>query len=437
MESPQLWLNGRQLTGRAHDRAPVLCPVELTWGTDSPLNQPAPANLKFTVLFLDGMDDVPDLSSGAKIELVHADQHRTIFAGQIRTMSARASELVKGALEVTANATDYTADLDSEYISTNWNEANNRRQTLTNVFADAGWTLTVPYSPQPRAQAKYNSIKLLTMLDRFAANFRGRRYDTSYRNTDGEVVRKLTVMEGTSRFIPADTLQVQPDGTWWRSFNSPLIGTRVSPIVALPARNVLLDPEWTQDPGNTITGVQLSVMIPGDDGFTTQTERNFKAPAATVAKYGLRSVDVESDLLNSADQAACAAAWMNDDSPWQMSELKIRSSSELANVTLRQLLDQNYRYGVLLTISGVLPNRPDPGPTVLRSYVIGGSYVWTGKTWELSLALERTIYAKPAALVTYTDLRNAVDPRISTATFTQIGERLTYGDFKEIVISQA
>lgn len=430
--APTLWLNGRQITGLAIDRAPVLCPVELTWGNSSALEQPDPANLKFTILFLDGMHDMPDLNNGGKIELIHPDGNRTIFAGTIRTMGAEPSTRVKGALEVTGNATDYTADLEQEYMATDLPAGTGRRAALINAFAAAGWTLSVPSDPRPSAAAVYNSIKLATMLDRFISRYRGRRYDTSYRDATGTLIKRVSVVEGSARSIPADTLIITPGGTWDRTYNTPSIDGVPSPIVRLPASNAFLDPKWSQDPENTITAVQLQTMQAGDDGFTTLRERNYKAAPGIVEQYGLRSVEVETDLLDTADFRPAAEAWMNNDSPWQMSDLPVRDSTELPARTLRELLDQTTRYKELLTVIDILLNRPDPGPSVMRSYLVGGSYTWTGKRWEISLALERTIYAVPSRQTTFTDLRNATNPAISTARLNTIGDKLTFADFREI-----
>src|SRR5690606_21743342 len=113
------------------------------------------------------MHDMPDLNNGGKIELIHPYGNRTIFAGTIRTIAAEPPTSVDGALEVTGNATDYTADLDQEYMATDLPAGTGRRTALINAFSAAGWTLSIPFDPRPSAAAVYNSIKLATMLDRF------------------------------------------------------------------------------------------------------------------------------------------------------------------------------------------------------------------------------------------------------------------------------
>lgn len=432
MSAPELWLNGRKITGRAKDRAPVLAPVELQWGAGSAMDQPDAANLNFTVLFRDGMHDMPDLVNGAKVEMMHPNSRRTIFAGTIRTMSSSPSDKLKGGLEVTINATDYTADLEGEYLATDWTQGLSRRRDLIDAFKEAGWELELPVTEMRSAKAVYNSIKLATMLDRHTSRYRGRRYDASYRNSRGIVVRRATVFEGSSRFIPADTLIAGSDKSWSRTYNSPTIGGQPSPLLLLPASNALLNPKWSQDPANTITGVQMSLMTQGDDGFTTQMERNFKAAPNIVAKYGLRTTEIESDLAEPADWPTAANAWMNDDSPWQMSELEVRDSTLLDAEDLLSLLDHSTRYMMLVTVTGILANRPDPGPTVMRSYLLGGTYTWTGTKWEISLALERTIYARPIQAARYIDIADATDPNISTATLADIGQNLSFADFREL-----
>lgn len=434
IQAPQFWLNGRQLSGTADAKAPVLAPVTLTWGSDSAIEQPGPANLSCTLLFKESMSDVPDLKKGARIELVHPDGYRMIFTGTVRTLSAQPSERFKGGLEVTVNATDYQADLEQEYISTDWPAGTFRPTHLQGAFVESGWWLQMPDSGVPSAQATYNSIKLLTMLDRHISRYRGRRFDSSARNADGVVVRRLTVMEGTARTVVADKLTVSGDGTWGRAYSVPTIGGEPSLLLQLPARNVLRDPSWTQEPDNAITGVVLSTMTQGDDGFTSQVERNYKASPLLVDTYGLQTIDVESDLLNQADQAACAQAWMNSDSPWKMSGITIRDASELPASVLGYLLDNGDRFKTLIVVTDIMPNRPDPGPSDLRSYLLGGTYTWDGKTWSMTLELERTITALADEGDYWTCGRVAASPNpdISNATCETVGDELNVADFRFI-----
>lgn len=432
MDAPQLWLNGRQITGLASDRAPVLAPVSLSWGTDTSIDQPPPANLKFTILFLDGMHDIADLHKGSQIELVHPSPKRTIFAGSVRTMSSTPSDKFKGALELTVNATDHDADLENEYISADWIEGNTRRLRLITAFFDAGWDLTIPTDPRQSAATHVNSIKLLTLLERHITRFRGRRFDTSYRTSTGVLVKRLQVVKGNSGSVPADILLPLENGEWERTFRAPVTDGVASPLLQLDASNALLDPEWNQDASDTITAVQLSTQSLGEDGFTTLTERNYRAQPSVVSEFGLQSTDLESDVLDPLEWSNVASQWMNSDSPWQMSGLTIRDSALLSPNILARLLDPSTRHQVLVYVMNILANRPDPGPSVMRSFVMGGEYIWNGKKWELTLNLERTIYGKPTNLTRITDIANSVNQMISGAKLADIGRNLTFADFREI-----
>ncbi|MGX1750509.1 hypothetical protein [Glutamicibacter protophormiae] len=435
MPAPHLWLNGRQITGRATDRAPVLAPLTLEWGSDSHIEQPKPADLKFTILFRDSMADIPDLINGAQVELVDPYANRPIFVGAIRSMSSKPSNKVKGALEVTAHCTDYTADLESLFISTDWPSSVNRPTQLRYEFIEQGWTVSIPDDPTPSAELKLNSIKLMTVLERFISRWRGHRYDTSWRDKiTGELHKQVGVFKGNARRMRADKLTTDTAGRWNRRYTAPLVEGEYSPILNIPASNILLDPEWTQDTENCVTIVNLSTTGMGEDGFSTLTERTFKAPAPVLQQFGHRAIELETDLLNPSDWAACAAEWMDDDSPWNVSELTVRDTDELDQQVVADLLAMVTRYKTLVIVTGILANRPDPGPSDYRSYLLGGTYTWTGKKWEMSLRMERTITKLDGAGDWWTCERVAASTTldIANATCLTVGNELTVADFRFI-----
>lgn len=433
---PRLYLNGRQLAGTRAANAPVLAPAELTWGSDGAYEQPEPDNLKFTLLFKESMYDVPDLVKGAEVELlvVTSEGWRTLFAGRIRTLSAAPSTRYEGGLEVTANATSHKADIENTYISTNWPAGANRVSHLNAEFLAENWFVYFPENSQDSAQAVYNSVKLMTMLERYMNRYRGKAFDTSYRGSDGDLRKRLTVMEGSSRYVEPDQLLASPPGVWKKTYNSPTISGTPSQILYLPASNALQDPSWTQDPDNAITAVTLSTMALGDDGFTTQTERNYRAPQAIRDQFGVQSVDFETDLLNSADWQATANDWMTNDSPWKMSDLTIHDSDLMIEADLADLLANDTRFNTLIVVTGIMANRPDPGPSDLRSYLLGGTYTWDGKAWAMTLTLERTITALAGAGDYWTCqlVGASANPNIANATCASVGDTLTVGDFKFI-----
>lgn len=431
--SPRIYLNGRELSGFRSSTAPVLAPVVLTWGSDGAYEQPAPDNLMFTLLFRESMFDIPDLVKGAEIELLHPmdGEWRTIFAGRIRTLNAEPSKRLKGGLEVTGNATGHKTEAENEYISTDWAAGLNRPAHLLSALNAAGWWAYLPENTQESAASKYNSIKLMTALERYISRYRGRVFETSYRDLDGTLQRRLTVMEGTARSATPDTLRAVPIGKWSKTYNTPMISGELSPLLDVPAANALQDPSWTQEADNAVTAVTLSTMAMGDDGFTTLTERNYRAPQATRDQFGTQTVSFETDLLNSADWQTTADAWMTTDSPWKMTGLTIHDTDQMNVDDLADLLASNTRFKTLVAVTGIMANRPDPGPSDLRSYLLGGSYEWTGKKWILTLELERTITALAGAGDYWTCERVAAstDTDIQNATCASVGDTLTVGDF--------
>lgn len=429
--APHLWLNGRVLAGHVAADAPVLAPVEITWGAASAYDHPDPDSMKFELLFKENMFDIPDLTKGSDVELVHPVGNRTIFAGKIRTMSAVSSTRFRGGLEVTVNATGHRRDFDEEYISTDWGNSFNVPGHLRAAAASIGWALELADNPLESAGAKYNSIKLFTMIQRHIARYRGRAFETSFRDSAGDLYKRITVMEGTAREVAPDKLTTTANGQWIKQYTTPLIGDQPSLFLDLPADNVLRDPSWSQDPENAITAANVSTMAPGDDGFTTLTERRVLASAALRNQFGTQAVDFETDLLNEADWRAAANRWMTTDSPWTMDGLTIHDEDLLTEQELADLLASDTRFKTLVAVTGILPNRPDPGPSDLRSYLLGGTYTWTGKKWNMVLLLERTITALTGAgdFWTCTNVGTSTRPLIANATCASVGDNLTVSDF--------
>lgn len=431
---PSIWLNGRALAGTAAAPTPVLAPVQLTWGSDTATEQPDPAQLSVPILFKESLLDIPDLKQGAEIEMLinvpgYGRYH--LFAGRVRNLRASPSTSVSGAQEVTINATGHVTDLENTYISTNWTLPDNRPTTINQAFIDEGWLLGYPTNSQPSADAVYNSIKLMTMLERYVSRYRGKVHEVSVRGESGTLYRELEVLEGTSRVVQPDTLRTLANGAWAKTYHGPTLSGAPSPVIEIPATNVLSDPEWIQGPDNVVTAVKLQVMVPGDDGFTTLQEKNYRAAAAIRNEFGTQQIEVESDLRDAADQLTAANAWMTDDAPWKMDDLTIRDTDEMDPADLIGLLSATNRIKSLLVVTGVMANRPDPGPSDLRSYIIGGEYTWTGEKWEITLRMERTITGLDGEGDWWTCERVAAstNPDIAEATCATVGDRLTVGDF--------
>lgn len=432
--APRIWLNGRRLDTTAAGRVLILTPLTISWGSSTGEEQPDPANAKLTFLFLDSMSDLPDLAKGAEIEVTDPGSESIVLAGTVTTMSAKPSTRFRGALEVVVNIVDYLAPFDSEYTQVNWGEGTNRVNQLHNEFNAAGWELRIPEDGRTSAATRVNSIKLGTLLERHISRYRGRRYDTSYRSEEDLLLRKrVSVYKGSAKTLEPDHLLATSSG-WGREFTTPTIEGTPAPAVILEASNILNDPSWTSGPEDAVTAVSMSTMALGDNGFSELVEHNFRAPAATVAKLGLRSISIESDLADSTDWQPAAAQYFNDDAPWRMDALTIRDTDQLSPEAMAALLSPHSRYQALVIVAGIAANRPDPGPSDLRSFLVGGEFSWTGKRWEISLTLERTIQDLSGEGDWWTCERVAQseNPLISQATCQSVGDQLTVADFRFI-----
>lgn len=435
-DAPRLWLNGRRLDTTAGADVLVLAPAVITWGASSGEDQPDAATLTVTLLFPDGttMADLPDLQRGAEIELTHVDTGTIVFAGTVSTMTAKPSTLKRGGLEVTVSAADYLAQLDSEYAAVDWSAGTNRVNQLRSVFADAGWEIRVPDDARESAAAVLDSVKIDTMLQRYISRFDGRRYDTSYRQVGTlDLHRRVSAFAAAERSAPADQLDATEAG-WDAQQMPPIFEGAPAPVVEISAANILADPSWTSGPEDVVTAVKLSTMRLGDNGRSELVEHNFRAPAATRQRLGLRSISRDSDLATPADWQPAAAAYFTDDAPWRTSAITIKDSDLLPLDALTALLAVSQRYQALVVVTGILINRPDPGPRHLRAYIVGGEYEWDGKRWNITLTLDRPILHLDGDGDWWTCQRVADSPNylITSATCATVGDSLTVADFRYI-----
>lgn len=431
--APNVWLNGELLNNGASARAIILAPLTITWGKNPGDLQPGAGNAKITFLFRESMQDLPDLRKGAQVEITDPDSGAGVFAGTVQTMSAKPSTKLAGGLEVEVNCADWLAELENMYFQPNYPEQTTRPAQITNSFIVNGWELDIPDDSRLSAATRVNSIKLLTVLERCITRYRGQRYDTSYRNLAG-LHKKVSVFKGSARQVKPDKLAVDTAGRWTRQFGDALVDGVARPIVLIGAENILDDPSWSSGPEDAVTAAKISTVVLGEDGFSELTEHNVKAPTADVEAFGLRSIDLESDLVNSADWTAAAQAYFDTDAPWRMDALSIRDTDLLDETVMAALLSPHSRYQLLAVITDIAPNRPDPGPSDLRSFLAGGEFTWTGKKWDISLTLERTIkkFDGTADWWTLERVAAATTPAIRDATCQSAGNNLTVSDFQFI-----
>lgn len=427
---PEVWLQGKQITGYASDAAPVLAGLTLEWGASNDIEHQEPAQLDFSILFLDGVMDQADFRRGAELEITY--NQRTVFAGLIRSANALAGP--KG-LTVTGKCIEHLADLDGTYLQTEWlfETSKVRWQTLRTAFDGKGWELLPRARSHPYHEATtyYSSIKLMTLLERYiAANGNTTRWDTSER-VDGVLKRSIT---SGVRGASTGSNRLETDGPTWIVEYSTSTNTGV--ITWLEANNVLRN-AWTLEPGTAINSVNLSTQETktDDDGKqVTDLVQSVRNNTASIARDGTNAVEVTASAFDpDVDwKTGIADTWFRPDTGWVLDEAQIRNSNEITLARLMRLLDTKIRTQNLVIIRGIRDHTPHQGAGNLRASLIGGTYTWTGKKWDLSLKLGRNQDFTAPNQWTFADVAASNVASIVQGTAATIGNQISFADFKQI-----
>lgn len=429
---PEVWLNGLQLTGFASDTSPVLAGCEIEWGASSDIEHQDAATLTIQILFRTGTQDITGLQRGAEIELTYDGV--TVFAGSVR--SATAISHTKGLL-ATVNCVEHLADLQGLYTSTEWlfETSAVRWLTLKDLFAGRGFDLQprALSTGQQEARAYYSSIKVITLLERFlASNGRLTRWDASER-VDGELVKTVKAgLRGTSS--GANRLDTDR-GIWIVQYTT---STSTGVITWLDASNVVQS-GWTLEPGTAINSVNFSYPVTEQDPdtleYSTSLKEAVRNDTAAQAVYGINAADVTisshgEDIAQTLDEVA--QTWYRPDSGWTLESVPIYDSTELTRERLQRLLDNKRRSQNLVIVRGILGNAPADTASNVRASLIGGTYIWDGEQWDITLRLGRNQDFTAANQWTFADIAAASDPAISLGTANSIGDQITFADFRQI-----
>lgn len=427
---PTVWLQGTQLTGFASDASPVLAGMTLDWGADNDIEHQGPAELSFSILFRDGVMDMADFRRGAELEIMVKD--KTAFAGTIRSATAVPD---KRGMTVVGKCIEHPSDLDSTYLQTEWlfETSSVRWLTLQSAFEAKGWELLPRARAHPYGEASsfYSSIKLITLLDRYlAADGRLTRWDSSQR-VDGVLKRRIgTGVRGAS--TGANTLATE--GMTWVVEYTTDVNTGV--ITWIEANNVFAS-GWTLEAGTSINSVNLSTQVTETDDTgqtTTNLVESVRNDTAAIALNGLNAVEVTSSASDTTGdwKASIAQTWFRPDTGWVLDEAQIRNTDEITDERMMRLLDTRVRSQNLVIVRGIRAYTPNQGPGNLRASLIGGSYAWNGKKWEMSLKLGRNQQFIATNQYSFADLAASTDPAISGGTAESIGRQISFSDFKQI-----
>lgn len=190
MSAPRVIINTVELAGDPEANAPVLGGLTVEWGGTSENDQPNPTTLSFEIVVKTSLDDLPHLRHGSHVGVTDgALSSDTVFAGRIRRITAAGYR--QGYLLLRVTAVDYSAELESVYVSTALPEHSPqaRETALRTLLADRNWVMQPTFTYDGyRAPQSYASIKLLSLVDRYTAHQKLRRFDIST-NAGAGVVR--------------------------------------------------------------------------------------------------------------------------------------------------------------------------------------------------------------------------------------------------------
>lgn len=445
-----LMVDGWPLDGTADGVAPVLGALNLTWGVSRQGEQAPPSTLTFSVLVKTTMQDVPYLVDGAPVTVQWAPQNgqpnRRVFTGRIRRMQAKADD--KGRLNILVTCADFLSDFTGVFTSADLSAGNGpwRGQALQQLFTANSVALGL-YTPADlgnvtRARQKVQSIKLQTLLERYLAPGHFSYVDITDRDVPiytaeiGIVPRAPRVMTATAK------LRARPTGEWYMTANSPpaLLGYS---SLSLDARQVIRDVEWTMETTGITTRVGWNYpRLSAETGFTEmQAGGAVQSSAASLEKYGVRSVEVDTDLDLTVGSPwpplvleTFQEAWLDDNPLWEPTAVTIRDVED-APINWDVLLGLTTRYKTWVEIWGIHPNRPNPGPDFINAPAIGGELRYDGKKWSVTVALGKAAAPLAAAVEDQyraMDIGLTIDPLIWQATIGSVGDQITFDNFNYI-----
>lgn len=426
--------------------APVLSDLTVTWGVQEEGAQPDPATLTFSVCIMNSITDAPWLVDGAPVQLKAVDggAFSYVFTGRIRRQSATQDSF--GRLMVRVTCADYSADFGSTFVACDMppDTAASRLNQLTGMMVSNGFGFafdpTLAPASETRGQQTSISVKLQTLLDRFLAPGHRTYFDATTAAAPTERGYLKTIPVRPAALTTPATLRTLPDRRWY------IAARRAAPgydnLLFTTADNVVQDVEWTLDADNITTNVAINWPTKeAIEHYTAMTDGpEFNAGNAAITKYGTRRVSIDTDLdfkaqtSNPSQWAATVArlkaAWLDTTPEWQPAAVTFRDTDALTGFF--PVLDLVKRNSLWVEISGVSPNQPKPGASIINAAVIGGTLTHTATGWTVTVSLSKTIApAKAPAANEWTCAAIAASTvaAVRDATFATVGDYLTPNDF--------
>ena len=227
--------------------------------------------------------------------------------------------------------------------------------------------------PSPTLVARESSNESVTdALQRIADSIGAAIFD----NTDGEIVMqryqdRIGIIDADNHgdWQDVSTSWAATLGTWQGYYT-----TEVLPTIELPCDSVVFEPTWRQFSG----GIANRYTVKYWDGDYTLRD------AQSIAKFGLRGIEVETDLLEYSDVQARAVDLMRIHSgpAWTLDSVQVRldmlDSKTFEDLTRYEIIGRRVR----------LTDLPTPAPhTSVTMYVEGVAESYAPGAWVMTLAL--------------------------------------------------
>lgn len=458
MSRPNVTVNGVQVSSGPAPFA-VLGDLEVTWGSETIMDEPEPAKARVQFIFR-GEADPSWVMIGHRVEIRQRIDSESVnsFSGRVESMSAarRSVTLPNGTrtpvLVITAQCVDYLREFKQTYVTTAWDRETApgepaRVDRLRGIAAGEGWRLTgideLPPQPVEHAATHYDSITLYTLLSRYLSWWGPQVtfWDASYADSDGVHTRRIETA-WTDATMPGDVLTTTPDGVWTMDYSPP------APLEEhiIPAGAVLADADWAAGSDARLTGAriqyQTSKLETHDDGsqtWQTSLDRSVHTwrPADVLDTYGKRVLELETSAIAPWDEyRRMGRRWLDfAASDWRMNGLTIPRASDLPAAQLRAMFDVRARRRTWWVVDDVDLLTPWGNVATVRGFATGGTlrYDSARDSWSVSMHLTDTRTARPSDLTW--DWLQAQPAPFSDAPAALAGD-VSFADFQTITTTR-
>lgn len=393
---PDLYIDGRKMPTSKTGSYAALGGLTLSWGTQSRQDTGPASTLGGELLFRGSLPSWLDV--GTPVGLVEPSRARCLFAGTLEPLTARPDANIAGAWRVTFTAASPISELARHTVTDiDWphEQTSSARLAKLRGSMPRGWTLdgVTGWDWIYQGRQKYQSALWLDLAERYAAGYLQRLHDTSTYVPGAGLRKRLTISNERAKSADLGNLSAGRWGEWRGGQLSGATG-----VASLPLSAVAKDMDWEKTPDDVITDVQVTST---GGAFPDQDSSEFEYWMEVYVNnsrlqdlYGYRQMRVETALSSYNSGAVTAALrdhivpyWLDTQTSWRPTRLRIPDSRELDIAPLLNLLATDSRHMAVVQI----PDLPASAPAPIRSFVQAGTATWTGKKWQTELTLGRKL----------------------------------------------